>query len=376
MLSANLIKMKTEKNKIKVSEAIETLKPYPPGKPIEELERELGISGSIKLASNENPIGPSGKAVAAVTSALFNLHRYPDGSCFYLKQRLAKFHNVSEDMIIVGNGSNEIIELLIRTFVGEGEVILAGDPSFAVYPIIAKAAGRETKLVPLKDLTIDLPAMLEQITPKTRLVFIANPNNPTGTIVGAKELEDFLDALPKDVIVCMDEAYAEFVKSPDYPDSFEYLKQGRTLIVLRTFSKIYGLAGLRVGYGVADASLINYMERVRQPFNVNSLAQVAALSALDDKLHVELSIKNNTEGLEYLYSELDKLSLEYVPTEANFFLIKVGDGKMIYDGLLKKGVIVRPMAGYGLGEYIRINVGTPEENKRFIETLQSVLIKQ
>ncbi|MCK4739755.1 MAG: histidinol-phosphate transaminase [Deltaproteobacteria bacterium] len=368
--------MKTEKNKIKVSEAIETLKPYPPGKPIEELERELGISGSIKLASNENPIGPSGKAVAAVTSALFNLHRYPDGSCFYLKQRLAKFHNVSEDMIIVGNGSNEIIELLIRTFVGEGEVILAGDPSFAVYPIIAKAAGRETKLVPLKDLTIDLPAMLEQITPKTRLVFIANPNNPTGTIVGAKELEDFLDALPKDVIVCMDEAYAEFVKSPDYPDSFEYLKQGRTLIVLRTFSKIYGLAGLRVGYGVADASLINYMERVRQPFNVNSLAQVAALSALDDKLHVELSIKNNTEGLEYLYSELDKLSLEYVPTEANFFLIKVGDGKMIYDGLLKKGVIVRPMAGYGLGEYIRINVGTPEENKRFIETLQSVLIKQ
>jgi len=358
--------------KLPVPEEVSSLTPYPPGKPIEELERELGISGSIKLASNENPLGPSKKAVTAIKKALKNLNRYPDGSCFYLKERLKEFLGVTSDMLVIGNGSNEIIELLIRTFLRKGDEAIFGEPSFAVYPLATQAAGVKPVGVPLKDFTIDLTGMAERITDRTKIIFIANPNNPTGTIVKDAELKNFMDRVPEGVIVCIDEAYREFVGSPEFPDSMRYVREGRTVIVLRTFSKIYGLAGLRVGYGIAHPTMIDYLNRVRQPFNVNSLAQVAATAALDDTGHVEKVKKNNARSLKYLFRELKKLKYRCVPTEANFFLIRAGDGDAYYNALLKEGVIVRPMKSYGMDEYIRVTVGTLKENRRFIETLKRV----
>ncbi len=362
--------------KIIVPEAIEKLIPYPPGKPIEELERELGIEGSIKLASNENPIGPSPKAIKAISNELDGLNRYPDGSGFYLKRRLAKELGVGADSIALGNGSNEIIELLIRTFISVGDEAIMGDPSFAVYPLVMQAAGGVSVEVPLKDLTIDLDAILRAVTGRTRLIFLANPNNPTGTAFGADALKDFMAKLPESVIVCMDEAYFEYVRAKDYPDSIEYIKDGSltkaNVVVLRTFSKIYGLAGLRIGYGVSSPELINYIDRVRQPFNAGSLGQSAALAAIDDTGHVERSRRCNSDGIEFLFTELTALGYECVPTEANFFLVKVGDGKGFYNALLKEGVIVRPMQGYGLPEYLRITVGTMDENRRLVETIKKV----
>ncbi len=365
---------KNKKLRLTVSEAIESLTPYPPGKPIEELERELGITGSIKLASNENPLGPSKKAVAAALNALKNLHRYPDGSGYYLKKKLSTRLDVTADMIIPGNGSNEIIELLVRTFLKPGDETVMADPSFAVYPLVTKAAGGAARLVPLdKGFRHDLPAMAKAITDKTRIVFIANPNNPTGTMVTKDEFARFMKDVPAWVIVCVDEAYAEFVKRADFPQTIEYVKQGRPVVVLRTFSKIYGLAGLRCGYGVCAPEIINYMDRVRQPFNVNSVAQAAALAALDDEDHLLATVENNKNGLEFLFKELKTFGFEVMPTEANFFLIKAGDGTAVYNGLLKKGVIVRPMASYGLPEYIRVTVGLPEENRRFIKAFKEII---
>lgn len=359
--------------KLKVSEYVASLVPYPPGKPIEELERELGVTGSIKLASNENPLGPSKKAVEALSKGFSNLHRYPDGSCYYLKEKLSSVIGVAPDMLIFGNGSNEIIELLIRAFLKTGDEAIMADPSFAVYPIVVKSVGGVAVNVPLKDMRHDLPAMAAKINKRTKIIFIANPNNPTGTIVSAGEFSEFMKRVPEDVVVCVDEAYFEFVGSNEFPDTLSYIKEGRAVLLLRTFSKIYGLAGLRVGYGVAHPSLVDYLNRVRQPFNVNSLAQLAAMAALDDASHLERTKENNRKGLKYLFGEIAKLGLECVPTEANFFLIKVGDGKKVYDGLLKRGVIVRPMASYNLPEYIRVTVGLPGENRRFIETFKEVL---
>lgn len=366
--------MKTIK-KIPVPQGIESLVPYPPGKPIEELERELGITGSIKLASNENPLGPSRKAIKAVSAALQNLHRYPDGSCFYLKEKLSAMIGVAPDELIFGNGSNEIIELVIRTYLKTGDEAIMGDPSFAVYPLVVQAAGGKAINVPLNGFTHHLEAMAYAITPKTRLIFIANPNNPTGTMVTDSEFSEFMGKVPENVIVCMDEAYYEFVKKKNFPDSIDYVKKGRAVIVLRTFSKIYGLAGLRIGYGIGRADILDYLNRVRQPFNVNSLAQVAALAALDDKAHLKKTLETNSEGLRYLYTALDSMGIEYVPTEANFFLIKVGKGKAVYEALLKLGVIVRPMASYNMPEYIRLTVGLPVENKRFVKAFKQVMTK-
>lgn len=370
-----MIMAQEKKLKLQVSENIESIVPYPPGKPIEELERELGIKGSIKLASNENPLGPSPKACEAVQKALKDLHRYPDGSCYYLKEKLSAILGVSQENLIFGNGSNEIIELLIRAFLKEGDEVVMADPSFAVYPIVVKCVGAKAVNVPLKDMRHDLKAMASLVNKNTRLVFIANPNNPTGTIVTSSEFDEFMSEIPEGVIVCVDEAYVEFVRSKDFPGAIGYVKAGRPVLVLRTFSKVYGLAGLRVGYGVAHPDLIGYMNRVRQPFNVNSLAQIAAMAALEDKEHLKNTIDNNISGLEYLYKEVTALGFEYVPTEANFFLIKVGDGKGVYDALLRKGVIVRPMASYGLPEYIRVTVGLPQENKRFMDTFAEVVRK-
>lgn len=367
--------MASVKKKIEVSPGIESLVPYPPGKPIEELERELGISDSIKIASNENPLGPSPKAVEALKDAFGDLNRYPDGSNYYLKEKLSLMLGVSTEEIIFGNGSNEIIELLMRTFLNKStDEVLYCDPSFAVYPLVAQASGAKAVKVPLKDLTFDMEGLTNAISENTKLIFIANPNNPTGTIVGKKELDDFIESVPENIIVCLDEAYFEYATDKDYPDGVEYVKDGRNnIIVLRTFSKIYGLAGLRIGYGIASKVIVNYLDRVRQPFNVNSLAQAAALGALDDTAHLEASKKCNSDGLGYLYGELDKLNLEFVKTDANFFLIKVGDGKAVYDNLLKQGIIVRPMASYNMNEYIRITVGTASENERFIEALAEIV---
>ncbi|HHL40205.1 MAG TPA: histidinol-phosphate transaminase [Deltaproteobacteria bacterium] len=355
--------------KLPVPDYIASLVPYPPGKPIEELERELGISGSIKLASNENPLGPSPRAIEAAARAVREAHRYPDGSCFYLKRRLAAHLGVETGNIMVGNGSNEIIELLVRTFVRPGDEVLMADPSFAVYPLVTQAAGGAAVRVGLREMTIDLDAMARALTGRTRLVFIANPNNPTGTIVTAAALDAFMERVPPGVVVCIDEAYYEYVRSPDYPDSLRYIKE-RAVVVLRTFSKIYGLAGLRVGYGAAPEEIVSLVERVRQPFNVNSVAQAAACAALDDRDFVERSRRANADGLQYLFAGLAELGLETVPTEANFFLIKVGDGKRLYEELLREGIIVRPMGGYGLGEYIRVNVGTKAENHRLLSFLK------
>lgn len=365
-----------KKFKLKVSRDIASLVPYPPGKPIEELERELGIKGSIKLASNENPLGPSKKALDAVSMALANLHRYPDGSCFYLNEKLSAKLGVSGDELIFGNGSNEIIELLIRTYLKPGGEAVMGDPSFAVYPLAIQAAGGKAVAVPLtKDFRHDLPGMAKAVTKKTRLVFIANPNNPTGTMVTQDEFSAFMDDIPPEVIVCVDEAYFEFVTSADFPKTLDFIREGRAVVALRTFSKIYGLAGLRVGYGVADKEIISYMHRVRQPFNVNSLAQAGAMAALDDDEHLQKTQKNNRDGLKFLFAELAALGYPCVPTHANFFLVKAGDGRAVYQALLKKGVIVRPMASYNMPGYIRVTVGLPEENRRFVAAFSEVVKK-
>jgi histidinol-phosphate aminotransferase len=355
---------------INIAENIRSISPYVPGKPIEELERELGISGSIKLASNENPLGPSPKAVAAVKKAVEGLNRYPDGSGFYLSQALAAKYGVDLNQVILGNGSNELIELAVRTFVQPGDEIISADPSFVVYKMITQAGGGTNIIVPCKDMRHDLDAMAERITPKTRIVFIANPNNPTGTINTSAELDRFMGRVPDHVIVALDEAYFEYVTHADYPDSLDHLKEGKNVLALRTFSKIYGLAGLRIGYGITTPEIAELMNKVRQPFNTNSLAQIGAVAALADRKHVEKSIAINNEGKQFLYQTFQRLGIKFIPTEANFIMFETGlDGRELYTALLKQGVIIRPMGGNRL----RVTIGTPAENKRFVEELEKVV---
>jgi len=359
--------------KIFAPEWVRGLAPYPPGKPIEELEREYGISDSIKLASNENPLGPSPKALAAIRNALVGLHRYPDGSAFYLRRGVAQKLGVSPDTLIFGNGSNEIIELAVRTFVRPGEEAVMADQAFIVSRLIVQAAGATARIVPLRNMTHDLDAIAETIGPRTKMVFLANPNNPTGTIFRRSDWEEFLRVVPPRVIILMDEAYAEFVEDPDYPDSLEDQGRDRALITLRTFSKIYGLAGLRIGYGVAHPELIELMNRVRQPFNVGALAQVGALAALEDDEHVVRTREINRQGMAYLTREFDRLGLSWVPSWANFLLVNVGNGAQVYERLLRFGVIVRPMGFYGFPEHVRVTIGTRPENERFVAALRQAL---
>ena len=355
---------------IQAPEHIKTIKPYVPGKPIEELERELGITGSIKLASNENPLGPSPLAVKALRQGIRSLNRYPDGSCYYLKGALAKKLRVTPDEILLGNGSNEIIELAVRTFVSPGDETIMAHPSFIVYSMIAQAAKGGNIVVPLKDLRHDLDAMASRITEKTKIIFIANPNNPTGTINTKAEMDSFIEKVPDGVLVVVDEAYYEYVTSSDYADSMKYLRQGRDILILRTFSKIYGLAGLRIGYGIANASIITEMNKVRQPFNVNSLAQKAALAALEDEKHVARVKRINEKGKKYFYKQFKAMKINYMQTEANFIyiILKEDTAFQLYNDLLKKGIIVRPM---GTRE-IRVSIGLPKENKRLIEALREI----
>jgi histidinol-phosphate aminotransferase len=356
------------------NEHILGIAPYEPGKPIEELERELGISDAIKLASNENPLPPSDRVQRAIVAALPMLNRYPDGSGFYLRQALAKKHGVMPEQVTLGNGSNELIELLARTFLRPGDEAIVPHPSFVVYPMIVQAAGGIRVMVMLKDYRIDLEAMARAITPLTKMVFIANPNNPTATIVTATEVEHFMARVPERAIVVFDEAYIEFALGSDFPDMLSYVKQGRKVVVLRTFSKATSLAGLRVGYGIADADAVALMNRIRQPFNVNALAQVAALAALEDDGHVLECVRMIEAGRHFLYDEFNGLGIKYVPARANFILVDVGRSAAdIYQALLHDGVIVRPLTAFGMETALRITVGTPEENRKLVKALRKVL---
>lgn len=365
--------MKREKEKkggIPVPEHIRRLTPYVPGKPIEELERELEISGSVKLASNENPLGPSPKALRALSKVLEGLHRYPDGSGYALKGALSRFHGVPPEAILLGNGSNELIELAVRTFLQPGEEAVMAFPSFVVYHLIVTAAGGKTVEVPLREGRHDLEAMAGRMGPKTRIVFIANPNNPTGTIVTQAEVDRLLARIPQGVLVVLDEAYCEYVTHTDYPRSLELLRAGAQVFLLRTFSKAYGLAGLRIGCGLADPALVEAMNRVRQPFNTNALAQVAALAALEDHEHLEATRRVNQEGKVYLSSGFKRLGIPFLPTEANFLYLETpGRAQSLYQALLRKGVIVRPMDG----DHLRVTIGLPEENRRFLQAFEECL---
>lgn len=358
-----------------VNEAYLNLIPYVPGKPIAETERELGISGCIKLASNENPLGPSPLAVQAMAEALRNVHDYPDGASYYLKQKLASQLGVASDQLILGNGSNELIEMLVRTCVRPDEHVLLGECTFVAYKLAAQAAGRGVVEVPLTpDLRYDLQRLAQAATAQTKMVFIGNPNNPTGTYVSKKELDAFFDAIAPDVIVVLDEAYLEYVDASDYPNGLNYVKQRERTVVLRTFSKCYGLAGLRVGYGVSDPTLIDYLNRGRLPFNVNSLAQVGALAALDDVEHIERSRRLNSEQRTRLTQELSARGFAVAPSQANFLLVDFKrNGGDLFNALLRRGVIVRPMVGYGLVQSLRITIGTREQNDKLLSSIDKEL---
>ena len=351
---------------IRPPEYVLGIQPYVPGKPIEELERELGISNSIKLASNENPVGPSPAAINAIRESFADINRYPDGSGFYLKEALSEKLDVSDEEIILGNGSNELLDLAAKTFLKDGDEAVMATPSFVVYFMAVQSVGGKSIQVPLKNYTHDLSAMAASITPATRMVFIANPNNPTGTINKKDEFESLMEKVPDDVLVVMDEAYYEYVSDHDYADSMKYLRSEKNILILRTFSKIYGLAGLRVGYGIAKKEILVDMNRLRAPFNTSTIAQKAALAALSDDAHVSRSREVNSAGKEYLYRELGALGISFVPTEANFVYIPVEGSVALYERLLKMGVIIRPM---GPGA-VRVTIGLPEENRRFIEALK------
>ncbi|MDA8306852.1 MAG: histidinol-phosphate transaminase [Deltaproteobacteria bacterium] len=359
-----------------VAEHIANIVPYPPGKPIEELEREYGISGSIKLASNENPLGPSPKAVEAIVAATSKLNRYPDGSGFYLRKRLAEKHRLPFDSILLGNGSNEIIELVIRAFMSPGDEVMMPEPSFLLYKLVVQWMGGRAAPIPLKeDWGIDLDKMAEAVTAKTKVIFLTNPNNPTGKVISKTDFEAFLSRVPQSAAVVLDEAYIEFNTNPDTPLGFDYISgQSPAVIVLRTFSKAYGLAGLRIGFGAMDPEIAGFLNRVRQPFNTGSLAQAAALAALDDDEFLSRSRQTTWSGLQFLYKEIEKMGLRHIPSEANFFLIEVPcEAKELYEAMLRRGVIIRSMASYGMKRFIRVNVGLPEENIRFIGALKEVL---
>jgi histidinol-phosphate aminotransferase len=355
--------------------ALQDVPVYQPGRPIEEVARELGLPADdiIKLASNENPLGPSRLAQAAMRKAIAEVNLYPDGNAFYLKQKLAAKLGVTPANLILGNGSNEVLEFVGHALIGPGAEVLVSQYCFAVYPIVTALFGGKLTVVPAKSYGHDLDAMLAAITPATRVIFVANPNNPTGTSAGREELARFIRAVPANVLVALDEAYIEFLDEP--LDLLPEIRSGQkpNLLLMRTFSKIYGLAGLRLGYGIGHPDLIAEFEKVRQPFNINAIAQAGALAALDDTAHAEKTRRINSRGLKLYARAFRKLGLEFVPSSANFILVHVGDGQRVFNELQKLGVIVRPMGGYQLPEWVRISVGTPKENKRCLEALKAVL---
>lgn len=349
------------------------LMPYQPGKPVSELERELGIRGAVKLASNESPLGPSPRALEAADAALPELARYPDGGGYHLKARLAAHLGVAPERITLGNGSNDVLELVARTFAGPGDEVVYSRHAFVVYALAAQAVGARGVEVPARDFGHDLEAMAAAVTPATRLVFVANPNNPTGTWVGREPLKAFLAGLPEHVIPVVDEAYFEYVAEPDYPDALQWLERFPRLVVTRTFSKAYGLAGLRVGYGVSHPDLAELLNRVRQPFNVNSLALAAAEAALDDLAHLERGVSLNRREMARVTAALEARGVPFIPSVGNFVTVDAGGpAGPVYEALLREGVIVRPVAGYGLPHHLRVSLGLEEENDRFLAALDRV----
>ncbi len=353
--------------------AVAAIQPYEPGKPTEELERELGIQESVKLASNENPIGPSPKAVQAIRAALSELNRYPDGGNFTLCNKIAARHKVTPAQVFIGSGSCEIINLLAFLFLRPGLNAISSEHAFAIYPLATASTGGTYKAVPMLGFDFNLDAIAAAIDDNTRIIYVGNPNNPTGTIYRQAEWKRFLSKVPQRVVIVADEAYFEFVRDAEYPDSMLDHDGTRLLITLRTFSKIFGLAGVRVGYGVARPDIITLLNKVRQPFNITSLAQVAVAAGMDDIDHVNNTLRVNREGMEYLESEFARLKIAFVPSQANFILAEVGDGRAVFEKLLHLGVIVRPMHGYGFPRHVRISVGLPEENRRLIDALEKAL---
>ena len=348
-----------------IADYILSLPPYPKGRDWHEGEN------LIRLSANENPLGPSPQAVVAISKALRSMHRYPDGTGGGLKEKLAQRLDCVPENIILGNGSNEIFELAVRLFVQRGKEVLLPEPTFAYYRIAAQALGARCISIPLRDFKIDLSGVVKKVSAQTRLIFLSNPNNPTGTIFTRLEFEGFLASLPSPVVIVVDEAYGEYVTAADYPHLQEYQKGECWIITTKTFSKFYGLAGLRIGYGIARSELIEQMEKVRQPFSVNLLAQKAAEAALGDEEHRKETARLNEEGKRYLYEELTRLSFSFVPSEANFILIHCGpSAPQVLEGIMQEGVVVRGMAGYGLKEYIRVTIGLPEENIRFTKALK------
>jgi len=357
-----------------VADHIAKLRPYVPGKPIEEVQRELGLSDVIKLASNENPLGPSPRALEALLLTAAGVALYPEGSAPTLRRAVAQAQNMLEDTLVFGNGSDEVLHLLSLSFLTPGDEIIQGDPSFSMYEIYAAQCNAVPVKVPLRNFTHDLDAMADAVTPRTRIVFVANPNNPTGTLVRQAEVERFLNRVPESVIVVFDEAYDEYVADAEKPDLRPFVREGRNVMILHTFSKAYGLAGLRVGYGMTRPEIAEVLNRVRSPFNVNLPAQAAAAAALADMGHVAKTVALNAEGLRYFYAEFEKMKLSYVPSEGNFVLVDTGqDSRDVFEKLQQKGVIVRAAYGMGLPQFIRVSTGTMAQNERFIAALRDVL---
>jgi len=364
-------------------DGVQGLKPYEAGKPIEELEREYGISNVVKLASNENPLGTSQKVRDVIAHAVSNIALYPDGNAFYLKEAIATHlsqptatavPHIAADNITVGNGSNDVLEIIARCFANQNTEVIYSQHAFAVYPIVTQAVGARHVVTPAKDWGHDLEAMANAISAKTRLIFIANPNNPTGTWLNAEALYAFLSKVPENVIVVVDEAYHEYLHQKAYASAINWLDEFPNLIITRTFSKAYGLAGLRIGYSVSHPAVSDILNRVRQPFNVNSVALVAARAALSDTEFLNASVKLNDAGMKQLTAAFKEMSLAYIPSVGNFVCVAVGeDGGCVYEALLKKGVIVRPVTAYQMPGYIRVSVGSADQNAFFISALAEVL---
>jgi len=346
---------------------------YEPGKPIEDVARELGLPPEriIKLASNENPLGPSPKALAAMQEAVLRAHFYPDGGGYYLREAIAKKMGLDRTNVILGCGSNEIIEFVGKAFLNPGDDIVVSRHAFAVYKLMATLFGARTIEVPDPGFAHDLPAMLKAITPKTKEIFIANPNNPTGTLLSQEQLDAFMAEVPPHIVVVFDEAYYEFLPNP--PDVLKYVREGCNVVVLRTFSKIQGLANLRIGYGLAPAALIDVLQKTRQPFNANGIAQAGALAGLLDEDHQVKTRDLTIAGRNWLQARFAELGLEFVPSHANFVLVKVGNGKQVFSDLMKKGIIIRDMTSYGLPEWVRVSIGTQEQNERFLAELRPLI---
>ncbi len=351
-----------------------SVKPYVPGKPIEEVKRDLRLRNVVKLASNENPYGPSPRVREAIRRACGHINRYPESNCYYLRKELAKKLKVRESQLIFSNGSDEIIVMANRAFLNKGDEVIIAYPSFMIYEIASKLEGARVQKVPLKNFRYDLDGMLRKINRRTKIIFIGNPDNPAGTYIPEKELIRFIRRVPSRIVIFVDEAYHEYVQQKDYPQTIRFLKRYKNLIVTRTFSKLYGLAGLRIGYGIANPELINILERVREPFNVNLLAQDAARACLKDGPYYKKRLKGIKRQKEFLYRSLQKVGVKYQKSYTNFILIDTQtDGSRVARRLLRKGIIVRDMAFWGLNQYIRVTIGTAKENKKFIQALREVL---